>query len=123
MKKKIAIIGTTSYLDKMLVYKAELEKDDYFVRAPAFDFHPEFNELQICEFNREMIEWADEVHIFWDQRSMGTVFDFGMCFMAQKPVKVVYLESKTLKNVMLMYEQLCSMDETPFMIQRKLFDC
>ena len=103
---KIAIIGTTSYLEKMENHKRILLDSfgRHYIRLPRFD-SDDLNELEICEKNREMIEWADEVHIFWDQRSMGTVFDFGMCFALRKLVKVMYLEPKTMAGVMKKYEE------------------
>ena len=102
---KIVIIGTTAYQDKMLAHKKELEKRNHTVILPAFDDHPELNELEICEFNRKKIKEADEVHIFWDKRSMGTIFDFGMAFALRKKIKIVYLELKTFDGVMKRYER------------------
>ena len=103
---KITIIGSTQYKQKFIDLKASLESEGHKVRIPAFDDHPTLNELGVCLHNRELIEWADEVHLIWDQRSTGTIFDFGMCFMAQKPLVIEYLEPKTFKNVMLKYEAL-----------------
>lgn len=101
---KIAIIGSTSYQNKMQVLKRNLELANVgMVRLPAFDSHPEFDELQVCEYNRRIIEWADVVYVIWDQRSLGTVFDFGMCFALRKPIIVYYLEPKTLAGVMKKY--------------------
>ena len=122
---KIAIIGTTSYLEKMENHKRILLDSfgRHYIRLPRFDSDG-LNELEICEKNREMIEWADEVHIFWDQRSMGTVFDFGMCFALRKPVKVIYLEPKTMAGVMKRYEEkvVSSYREWVDMITRSISD-
>ena len=92
---KIAIIGSTAYKSKMKEAAEALINEGNEVEMPIFDDHPEFNELGICESNRQMIEWADEVHVLWDQRSLGTVFDFGMAFALRKKVKILYLEPKT----------------------------
>ena len=102
---KITLIGTHAYRNKITEYKSRLESEGHEVKIPAFDLHPEFNELQILEYNLGVIAWADRVDIFWDQRSFGTVFDFGMTFALGKPIKVVYLESKTFKNAMMQYEE------------------
>ena len=99
---KITIIGSTLYKDKMIELKERLEKEGDIVKMPAFDFD-NFDELGICINNRIIIEWADEIHIFWDQRSMGTVFDFGMVFMARKRLVIEYVEAKTLYGVMKKY--------------------
>jgi len=101
---KIAIIGTTSYETRMTEHYHDLIMDDHMVEMPAFDYRS-VDELAICEHNRRIIEWADEVHIFWDQRSMGTLFDFGMCFALRKKVKIIYMEPKTFKKVMEKYEE------------------
>jgi len=104
---KIAIIGSTAYKESMLIYKRQLEERGDEVLFPAFDDHPELNELEICEFNRSNIKRAKEIHIFWDQRSLGTIFDFGMAFALEKRIKLIYIESKTFRNVMDMYEKKC----------------
>jgi len=101
---KITLIGSHAYRSMMAKYKDQLELEGHEVKIPAFDTHPEFNELQIFEYNLGVITWAERVDIFWDQRSFGMVFDFGMTFALDKPIKVVYLESKTFKNGMGQYE-------------------
>lgn len=100
---KITIIGSTQYKDKFLAHKAEMEFMGHEVFIPAFDDHPELDDLGVCAFNRDAIGWADEVHVIWDQRSTGTIFDFGMAFMARKPLKIIYMETKTFKGVMEKY--------------------
>jgi hypothetical protein len=101
---KVTIIGSSQYQQKFLDYKKELEEQGYEVKIPAFDSHPELDDLGVCKYNREAIKWADRIDIIWDQRSLGTVFDFGMTFMLEKPVKIVYMEKKTLRGVMEKYE-------------------
>lgn len=97
---KITLIGSTQYKQKFLDHKAKLEAQDHEVIIPAFDDHKELDELGVCEFNRKAIEWADEVHLIWDRRSTGTIFDFGMTFALRKPLKIIYLEPKTFEGVM-----------------------
>ena len=101
---KIAIIGSTHYLEKFLMHKKSMEERGHTVRIPALDDHKELDDLGVCEYNRQMIRWADRVDIIWDQRSMGTLFDFGMAFMSEKPICIIYLEPKTFKGVMEKYE-------------------
>jgi len=101
---KITLIGSTQYHEKFLSVKERLEAEGHEVRIPAFDHHKELDELGVCEYNRDLIEWADEIHMIWDQRSVGTIFDFGMCFMARKPLVIEYLEPKTFAGVMGKYE-------------------
>lgn len=102
---KITIIGTTSYYNKMVLHAAMLEANGHEVRLPAFDDHPELTEMGICDHNLELIKWADEVHVFWDQRSMGTIFDFGCCFALRKPIHIAFMEPKTFCKVMEQYEE------------------
>ena len=82
-----------------------MEEQGHEVKIPAFDDHPEFNELELSEYNLSLIEWADEVQIFWDKRTMGAVFDFGMAFALKKKFKIAYFEQKTFMNLMKQYEE------------------
>jgi len=102
---RITIIGSTQYRDRIERHAEELRAKGHEVRIPAFDDHPQFDELQMCEYNRSCIEWADEVHMIWDARSIGTVFDMGMVFALRKPLKIVYIEPKTLVNVFRKYAE------------------
>lgn len=104
---RIALIGSSQYQNKFGEIKARLESEGHDVRCPAFDSHEQLDELGICEYNREIIEWADEVHVIWDQRSVGTVFDFGMCFASRKPLAIEYIEPKTFRGVMEKYAARC----------------
>jgi hypothetical protein len=103
---KITIIGSTQYKEKFIDLKEKLENEGHEVCIPAFDDYPELDDLGICLYNREKIEWADEVRMIWDRRSTGTIFDFGMVFMARKKLVIEYLEPKTFENVMRKYEIL-----------------
>lgn len=100
---KIAIIGSTAYQEKMNIYSQTLWNRDHDFRMPAFDSH-DMDELEMCQYNLANIKWADEVHIFWDQRSMGTIFDLGIAFALDKRIKVIYLEGKTFAGMMKKYE-------------------
>ena len=102
---KIVLIGSTGYRNRFEVEKSILEAMGHEVSIPAFDDHPVFNELQLCEYNRILIEEAEEVHVIWDGRSVGTVFDFAMAFALRKRVKIVYIEPKTISGVMKLYAQ------------------
>ena len=105
---KITIIGTTSYQSLMSAHRFKLESSGHEVSLPAFDSHPNLDGFGVCRYNRDLILNSDEVHLFWDQRSMGTVFDFGMCFALGKPVKIIYMEQKTFRGVMEKYQESTS---------------
>jgi len=102
---KITIIGSTSYQDKMLKYKEKMEKKGHKVEIPAFDNHEKLDELGVCRHNLALIRWANEVHIFWDKRSTGTIFDFGMCFALKKSIKIIYFEKRTFEKLFRLYEK------------------
>lgn len=103
IKKTICIIGTTSYRKKIEEHAATLRQHGHTVLIPAFDDHADLDDLGVCEHNRSKIEAADVVHMIWDQRSTGTIFDFGMCFALRKPVRIIYMEKKTFRGVMEKY--------------------
>ncbi len=100
---KICIIGSTQYKQKFEELKKKLESEGHEVRTPALDDHPGLDELGVCLYNREMIEWAEEVHMIWDRRSTGTIFDFGMLFALRKPLVIEYLNPKTFEGLMSAY--------------------
>jgi len=102
---KVLIIGSTQYRERIDEYASTLKSQAHDVALPAFDDHPGFDELDICKYNRGLVEQADEVHIIWDQRSLFTIFDLGMAFALRKKIKVVYLESKQFAGVMRKWEE------------------
>jgi len=102
---KITTIGTTAYKPKMLEHKIQMEKQGHEVKIPAFD-DIAGDEIVVCNYNLAAIKWADEIHIFWDQRSVGTIFDFGMCYALGKKVKIIYLQTKTFAGLMAKYENI-----------------
>jgi len=99
---KIAIIGSTAYQDKMNTHKTQLKKDGHTILMPNFD-KPSKNELEICEGNRQIIEDADEVHLIWDGRSIGAIFDIGMVFALRKPLIEVFIQPKSFRKFVEQY--------------------
>jgi nucleoside 2-deoxyribosyltransferase len=43
----------------------------------------------ICNQNKKAMQDADEVHIYWNPNSTGSLFDLGMAFMADKPIYLI----------------------------------
>ncbi|MCD6478122.1 MAG: hypothetical protein J7K87_03900 [Candidatus Aenigmarchaeota archaeon] len=104
---KIAIIGSSQYYEKMFAYAEMLKRKGHEVRLPVLD-DGDFDELHLMEQNRDSIEWAEEIHMFWDGRSQGTWGDFCMAFALRRPVKLVYLEQKSIRNIVVKYcEEEC----------------
>ena len=105
---KILIRGSTQYWVKFESLKTRLENKNHIVKIPAFDHNTYMDELELCVYNRDLIEWADEIHLIWDGRSVGTIFDFGMVFMSRKPLVIEYIEPKSFTGVMRKYEEFCN---------------
>lgn len=109
MKKKIAIIGSSQYWSKMQQHLVGLRKLGHEATLPCLDSHicpgKSDGELDVCVINRKRIEEADEVHLFWDGRSQGVIFDLGMVFALRKKLKIVYLEPKTFVGVIRKWEK------------------
>jgi len=103
----ITLIGSTQYSDKFAELRNKFESEGHTVLLPAFDNDNGMDELEVCEYNRSAIERADEVHIIWNNRSSGTIFDFGMCFALRKKIVIEYIEDKTFENLFKQYEQSC----------------
>ena len=101
---KILLIGSHRYKGTMAISANNLKNEGHEVKIPAFDDHPDWNEYKICKHNLELVKWADELFLWWDRRSMGTIFDFGMAFALYKPMKVINevkrSECKSYENVL-----------------------
>jgi len=98
MGELICIIGSSQYKDRIMQHKEKLEKDGKKVLIPAFDSHPEFNELDIMKYNLSLIKQSDEVHLIWDCRSPGAWGDWCMAFALGIPIVPIYLEPKKMEN-------------------------
>jgi hypothetical protein len=67
--------------------------------------------LNICRGNRAAIEAADEIRIFWDGQSTGSLFDLGMAFASRKPIRPVIgcfpsmTEGKSFQNMVYAWEE------------------
>ena len=102
---KVLIIGSTQYRDRIEAHATYLCSQGIAAMVPAFDDHPDLDELGICEHNRKLVEAADEVHVIWDRRSLFTIFDLGMAFALRKKLRVIFLEPKTFAGVMRKWEE------------------
>ena len=71
-------------------YIARLEKQGFTVHYPPRD--TDQNDpigTYICTQNREAILNSGAIHIYWNPKSQGSTFDFGMAFMAGRRIVVV----------------------------------
>jgi nucleoside 2-deoxyribosyltransferase len=106
-KKKILMIGSTQYAKSMQTYGVQLALKGHEPRIPFLDNDCD-KAIDIMNGNLELIKWADEIHLFWSQRTLGTLLDIGMAFALGKPIKVAYYEKKTIMEFLFDYEKLGS---------------
>ncbi len=100
---KIAVIGSSQYMGRMRNYKMLREvngKNE--VRLPLLDGDAT-TELELVKGNLKNIWWCDQVHLFWDGRSPGTLLEIGMTIALEKPLFIKHLEEKSLTNLMKQY--------------------
>lgn len=96
-------------------YVLKLEKEGAKVHWPSRDTKQDTSGTDICSQNREAIFGADEVHIWIDLKSQGSLFDVGMTFayllnMSKKFVIInrddfTPTEGKSFQNVILDLEK------------------
>jgi hypothetical protein len=104
MKKIFLICPVRNATDEqkahMQGYIDGLEAQGYKVYYPARDTKQidETGGWNICTANKNGILDADEVHIFWDEKSTGSLFDLGMAFCAGKKLIVANPESIHIEN-------------------------
>jgi nucleoside 2-deoxyribosyltransferase len=68
---------------------AQEQVEGNVVHWPARDTMQNQGSLKVCEDNRFAMEHADEVHVWYDPNSQGSLFDLGMAFAMGKPVVLV----------------------------------
>ncbi|MAG50324.1 hypothetical protein CL621_01625 [archaeon] len=112
LEKKVFIIcpvrnATNEEAIYLQDYVNRLEHNRYKVHFPPQDTNQDDpNGLNICSENREAIRNADEVHVYWNNSSSGSGFDFGMAFMLEKPIKFINKDkiprtrTKSFQNVL-----------------------
>jgi nucleoside 2-deoxyribosyltransferase len=78
----------------MQTYLDEAAKEGHKVYYPATDTNQDDPVgYRICTDNKNAIIQADEVVIFWDKTSQGSLFDLGMAFALNKPLTIINLDS------------------------------
>jgi len=103
--KKIFLIcpvrnATAEQKEKMEEYIKQQEQLGNKVYYPARDTN-QFDDTggwRICSDNKRAIREADEVHIFWDDKSVGSIFDLGVAFAFNKKLIVVNPEAINTSN-------------------------
>lgn len=88
-----------------------LKADGWDVYWPARDTKQVDNTggLRICEDNRAAIADSDCIHVIWDGKSAGCLFDLGMAFALEKEVHIIELpettSSKSFQDMIRAWEQ------------------
>lgn len=102
--------ATEEQLVKMDKYIKKLESDGCNVFYPTRDNPYEHTDdvgYIICETNVKAIRDADEVHIFFDKDSKGSLFDIGASFGLNKKIvlankdEIVPTEYKSFSNMII----------------------
>jgi hypothetical protein len=82
-----------------------LEKRGFTVHWPPRD--TDQNDaigLRICMDNANAIAAADVVHVIWDGKSQGCLFDLGVAFALKKKLEIIVIpplsEGKSFQNMM-----------------------
>ena len=108
MKKKIYIIcpvriATPEQTKAIQRYVYELEYQGHEVFWPARDNPYEGVDdigMKICYANAQAIKDCDEVHIWYDSASQGSLFDMGIAFVLGRPLRIINgpLDTSNTKN-------------------------
>ncbi len=99
---KIAIIGTQGYYPEMKEHEMVMIKRGYAVQILKMDWQGKKIE-DIIDHNKRAIKDADEVHLFWDGRSSGTILDLGMTIALGKPLVIMKLNTKSIPDYVRKY--------------------
>lgn len=89
----------------------ELERGGWEVHWPPRDTPQDSpTGWNICRVNRKAIEDADVIHVIWDGKSQGVLFDLGMAFVLDKKIIVIALPDRTphksFQNMIRAWEEL-----------------
>jgi len=71
-------------------YVSKLESEGYKVHYPPRDTNQDDPiGTNIIAENREAIRNADEIHVYWNGKSKGSLFDIGMAYTLDKPIVLI----------------------------------
>ena len=99
--------ATDEQKEEILKIVNELESKSYDVYFPSRDTNQidPTGGLRICFDNLNAIKSADIIHIIWDGKSQGGLFDLGMAFALGKNIIPISIpepsEGKSFQNMML----------------------
>lgn len=77
-------------------FVSRIENEGYCLHWPPRDTKQDDPiGLRICRDNMAAIKAADVVHVIWDGKSQGCLFDLGMAFALEKPIIPLSLPDET----------------------------
>ena len=83
----------------LMGYVNGLESQGYKVYYPARDTDQNDDTgSRICNDNKNAILNSKEIHILWDEKSIGSIFDLGIAFAYEMPLKIINIEDVNLTN-------------------------
>ena len=81
---------TQEVTDELDEYVKMLEESGkYKCHYPPRDVDQDQTGINTCEQHRDAMQKCDEVHIWWDEDSKGSHFDFGMAFALDRPIVII----------------------------------
>lgn len=93
---KVFVICSKGLKTLGLKYVNSLENQGHKVFFPLRDTKQvKTTAKAILHSNKQGMLGADEAHIIWDGSSYGSIFDLGMAYALEKPIKVVHLPNRT----------------------------
>jgi hypothetical protein len=100
IKKNYFIIHSKGLTDRACELAARLRTEGHEAYVPGIETRQDTDELTICSANRDAMSRADEVRVIWDGTSHGVVFDLGMAFAMNKPIRLEYVIPKSMRGLM-----------------------
>ena len=99
-RKNYFIIHSKGLTDKANELAARLRAEGHEVYGPGVQRKQDTDELTICSANRAAMRQADEVRVIWDGTSHGVIFDLGMAFAMNKPIRLEYVIPKSMRGLL-----------------------
>jgi len=95
---KIFIIHSFSLSDEAIKYAQKLREEGNEVYIPIENTDQDGSRHNIIKMNLDGIKWCDEVHVIWDGKSSGSVFDLGTAYALKKSTKIVKADRQGEKH-------------------------
>jgi nucleoside 2-deoxyribosyltransferase len=103
---RYTFIGSESLIGEMKRVAETLWKKGHTVYLPLMD-KSGLTAIDICKRNRYRIKKANEVWVFWNGHSIGTMIDFGMAFGLGKKVFVYRNGTQHFGRLVKDYQREC----------------